>query len=170
MPLLAMQIPPLHTPLSVVLCMQVVPLGSQFCEADEKLYLRGGVDRQAGSICMTILVVVKNCKHSRVDVAKTVGATVAPRYALLVVEDGTVLRIDLPATESCTDARLLAHSLLAPSFHIGAAAGGWWLELACRSVAALAGATGTRVIASSPRDLAAVDAASRSLVAFLARL
>ena len=170
MPLLAMQIPPLHTPLSVVLCMQVVPLGSQFCEADEKLYLRGVVDRQAGSICMTILVVVKNCKHSRVDVAKTVGATVAPRYALLVVEDGTVLRIDLPATESCTDACLLALSLLAPSLHIGAAAGGWWLELACRSVAALAGATGTRVIASSPRDLAAVDAASRSLVAFLARL
>ena len=172
MPLLAMQIPPLHTPLSVVLCMQVVPLGSQFCEADEKLYLRGVVDRQAGSTFMTILVVVKNCKHSRVDVAKTVGATVAPRYALLVVEDGTVLRIDLPATESCssTDARLLAHALLAPSLHIGAAAGGWWLELACRSVAALAGATGTRVIASSPRDLAAVDAASRSLVAFLARL
>ena len=45
MPLLAMQIPPLHTPLSVVLCMQVVPLGSQFCETDEKLYLRGVVER-----------------------------------------------------------------------------------------------------------------------------
>lgn len=40
-PLLAMQTPPLHTPLSLVLCRQVVPLGSQFCEADEKPKLRG---------------------------------------------------------------------------------------------------------------------------------
>ena len=137
-------------------------LGASSARPTRNYTCAGRIERHAGSVCINGSHGL-SCKHSRIDVTETVGAAVAPRDALLVVEDGTALCVDLPATEACADARLLAHTLLAPPLLIGAAAGGRWLELACFSVAALAGAAGTRDVAPSPCDLAAVDAASRSI-------